>query len=60
MGLKFFLVGISWLGFPDCNIFSWLSDRNQKYINASKTEDFIPSRSQLSLFLLILVLHLVN
>ena len=35
LDLKFFLMGISWLRFPDCNIFScWLlSDRNQKYIN---------------------------
>ena len=40
VGLTFFLFGVSWLGFPDCNIFScWrFSDRNQKYINISKTE----------------------
>ena len=32
VGLKFFLMGISWYGFPDCNIFScWLlSERTQK------------------------------
>ena len=38
VSLEFFLVGISWLGFPDCNIFScWLlSDRYKKYINNLK------------------------
>ena len=64
VGLKFVLVGISWLGFPDCNIFScWLlSDRNQKYINTSKTKYAIPNRFQLFLVLVlfILVLHLLN
>ena len=62
VGLKFFLVGISWLGLPDCNIFSrWLlSDRNQKYINTSKTEYSIPNQFQLFLVLFKLVLHLLN
>ena len=64
VGLKFFLVGISWLGLPDIfsNIFScWLlSDRNQKYINTSKTEYSIPNQFQLFLVLFKLVLHLLN
>ena len=62
VGLKFFLVYISRLGFPDCNISScWLlSERNQKYINISKTEYSIPNGFQLLLVLFILVLHLLN
>ena len=59
VGLKCFLLGISWLRFPDCNIFiCWLlSATIQKYINTSKTEYCTPNRFQLLLVLFILVLH---
>ena len=62
VGLKYFFVGISRLGFPDCNIISCqlLSDKNEKYINTSQTEYSIPNRFQQLSILFILVLHLLR